>query len=265
MKKSILTGILALAAGASGMMAQATPPAAPPAAAAPAGPKGPAPKSQAELTAIQAMFAAQQQNNLDGVIKAADELMTKFADTEFKELALYLEAEAYAQKGDNTKAQLYSEQALAINPKSFQASIMLAELLGKQTRENDLDREEKLGKVEKYANDAIANVKDQPKPRPEAPDDQWAEFKKGIIARAHAAIGTAQLIRKKYEAAAAEFKLAVDKDPQPAFMVRQASALQSAGKNDEASALCDKILAEPNLHPQIKQVAQQIKAATVKK
>jgi len=263
MKKSILTGILALAAGASGMMAQATPPPAAPAA--PAGPKGPAPKSQAELTAIQAMFAAQQQNNLDGVIKAADELMTKFADTEFKELALYLEAEAYGQKGDNTKAQLYSEQALAINPKSFQANIMLAELLGKQTRENDLDREEKLGKVEKYAKDAMEYVKDAPKPNPQVPDEQWNEFKNGIVARGHVALGTAQLIRKKYDAAAAEFKLAVDKDPQPAFMVRQASALQSAGKNEEASALCDKILADPTLHPQIKQVAQQIKAATVKK
>jgi tetratricopeptide (TPR) repeat protein len=262
MKKSILTGVVAIAAGAAGLMAQATPPTAP---AAPAGPKQPAPKSQAELTAIQTMFAAQQKNDLDAVIKAADELMTKFADTEFKELALYMEAEAYSQKGDNTKAQVYSEQALALNPKSYQASIMLAELVVKQTRENDLDREEKLGKVEKYSKDAIEYVKDVPKPRPDVPDEQWSEFKKGIIARAHNAIGMGQLVRKKYDAAAAEFKLAVDNDPQPTFMVRQASALQSLGKNEEASALCDKILADPTLHPQIKQVAQQIKAATVKK
>jgi tetratricopeptide (TPR) repeat protein len=263
MKKSILTAMLALAAGVSGLMAQGTPPAAAPAA--PAAPKGPSPKSQPELNAIQAMFQAQQQNNLDGVIKAADELMTKFADTEFKELALYMEAEAYAQKGDNTKAQLFSEQALAINPKSYQASIMLAELLAKQTRENDLDREEKLGKVEKYAKDSMEYVKDVPKPNPQVTDDQWAEFKKGIIARAHAAIGTAQLIRKKYDVAAAEFKLAADNDPQPAFLVKEASALQSAGKNDEAAALCDKVLADPNLHPMIKQVAQQIKSNAVKK
>jgi len=264
MKKSILTGVLAIAT-ASGLMAQATPPTAPATPVAPAGPKQPAPKSQAELTAIQAMISAQQKNDLDGVIKAADELMTKFADTEFKELALNMEAEAYAQKGDNTKAQVYSEQALALNPKNYQAALMMAEMLGKQTRENDLDREEKLGKVEKYANDAITTVKDVPKPNPQVTDDQWNEYKKGIIARAHNAIGTGQLIRKKWDAAAAEFKLAVDNDPQPAFMVREASALQSAGKNEEAAALCDKVLAQPDLHPQIKQVAQQIKAATVKK
>jgi len=258
---------VALATGASALLARGTPPA--PAGAkqpaAPAGPKQPAPKSQAELTAIQAMFQAQQKNDLDGVIKAADELMTKFADTEFKELALYMESEAYMQKGDNTKAQLYSEQALALNPKGYQAGITLAEILAKQTRENDLDREEKLGKLEKYAKDAIENVKDVPKPNPQVTDDQWTEFKKGIVARAHNAMGMGQLIRKKYDAAVAEFKLAVENDPQPTFMVREASALQSAGKNEEASVLCDKILTEPNLHPQIKQVAMQIKSATAKK
>src|SRR5205823_4471922 len=148
---------------ASGLMAQAAAPA--------AGPKSPAPKSQPELTAIQAMFQAQ--GNPDNVIKAADELLTKFADTEFKELALYMEAEAYNQKKDPIKAQLYSEQALAVNPKSYQASIMLAELTVAQTKENDLDREEKLGKAEKYAKDAIAYVKDVPKPNPQVPDDQW--------------------------------------------------------------------------------------------
>src|SRR6266480_4611663 len=131
MKKSILTGVLVIAAGASGLMAQATPPTVP---VAPAAPKGPAPKSQAEVTAIQAMIQANQQNNPDGVIKAADELLTKFADTEYKELALNMEAEAYTQKGDNTKAQVYSEQVLALNPKNYQAALTVAELLGKQTR-----------------------------------------------------------------------------------------------------------------------------------
>jgi len=252
MKKSILSGILALAASASGLMAQGAAPAAA------AGPKQPTPKSQAEVTAIQAMFQAQQ-GGPDAVIKAADELLTKFADTEFKELAYYIQAEAYQQKNDLTKAQVIAEQAMALNPKSYQAAIMLSELITKQTRENDLDREEKLGKAEKYAKDAIVNSKDAAKPNDQVTDAQWADFKKGIAARAHNSIGLANLTRKKYEPAAAEFKLAADEDPQPAYLVREASALQSAGKNDDAAAICDKLLADPNLHPQIKQVATQIK------
>jgi len=47
--------------------------------------------------------------------------------------------------------------------------------------------------------------------------------------------------------------------------VRLASAYQLSGKNDEAAAIADKVIAAPDVHPQVKQVAQQIKAATTKK
>jgi tetratricopeptide (TPR) repeat protein len=252
MKRSILTGVLALIAGAACLMAQQPPPQ----------PKGPAPKSKAELDALQALF--QQANNPDAVIKLGDEFIAKFADTDFKENILNMEADAWHQKRDDTKAQIYSEQALSVNPKSYQASIMLAEVIAKQTRETDLDREEKLTKSDKYAKDAMENVKDAVKPNPQIPDAQWDEFKKGIVARAHGAIGIGDLARKKFADAAGEFKTAYDNDPQPAYMVQQASALQSGGKNDEAIALCDKVLADPQMHPAIKNVATQIRAAAVK-
>jgi tetratricopeptide (TPR) repeat protein len=247
MKRSVLTGILALAAGAAALMGQ---------------PKQPAPKSKAELEALQALF--QQANNPDGVTKLADEFLTKFADTDFKENILYMEADAWHQKKDDTKAQIFAEQALQINPKSYQADILLAEIIAKGTRENDLDLQEKLGKADKYAKDAIDTVKDAPKPNPQVQDAQWDDFKKSIVARGHAAIGIGNLARKKYPDAATEFKAAYDADPQPAYMVQQASALQSGGKNDEAIALCDKLLADPQLHPAIKNVATQVRANAVK-
>lgn len=250
MKRQILTGVLALAAGAAGLMAQN------------AAPKGPAPKSKAELEALQALFQAQ--GNPDAVIKAADDFITKFADTDFKETVFDMEADAYQQKHDPAKAQVYAEQALKANPKSYQASIMLAELITQGTRENDLDKAEKLKQSQQYANDAIADVKDATKPNPQITDAQWDEFKKSIVARAHNAIGMGALVNKKYDDAATEFKTAADNDPQPAFLVRQASALQSGGKNDAAIAICDKIIADPQAHPQIKQVAQQVRAAAVK-
>jgi tetratricopeptide (TPR) repeat protein len=251
MKRSILTGMLAMAAGAAALMAQNAP-----------APKGPAPKSKAELEAVQALFQAQ--GNPDAIIKAADDLITKFADTDFKDAALYMEADAYQQKHDNAKAQIYAEQAVTANPKSFQASILLAELIAQGTRENDLDKSEKLAQATKYANDAMAIVKDAPKPNPQITDPQWEEFKKSIVGRAHNVFGMGALVNKKYADAAAEFKTAAENDPQPAFIVREASALQAAGKNDEAIALCDKIVNDPQAHPQIKQVAQQIKAAAAK-
>ena len=87
MKRMILTGILAIGTGATCLMAQAT-----------AGPKGPAPKSKGEVEVLQALQAAG--GDLDKSIAATENLITKFADTDFKSITLYIEADAYQRKGD---------------------------------------------------------------------------------------------------------------------------------------------------------------------
>src|SRR5690348_6728190 len=103
MRRMILAGFVVFAAGITGLMAQQPAPKKD----APAQ-KGPAPKSQGELTAVQALFTAANNRDADGTIKAAEELLTKYADTDFKEIALYTEATAYQQKGDGVKAQIFA-------------------------------------------------------------------------------------------------------------------------------------------------------------
>jgi tetratricopeptide (TPR) repeat protein len=248
MKRMILAGILSVAAGASSLMAQDKPP---------------APKSAKELDAVKAMFAATQAGP-DQTIAAAESLITGFADTEFKELALFFEARAYQQKNDMVKAQVYAERVLEINPKNYQTTLMLGEVLAQTTRENDLDKEEKLTKAEKYLAATNESLKTAAKPNPQMSDKDWDDARQQMTAEAHSALGLIALTRKKYDVAVAEFKTASDLDPQPAYLVRQASALQSAGKNDEAIAICDKILADAQLHPQIRQVTQGVRAAAIK-
>ena len=252
MKRMILTGVLALCTGIPCLMAQA-----------PAAPKGPAPKSKAEVEALQALQAAQ--GNPDATIAACENLITKFADTDFKAVALFMEADAYEKKGDSEHMVIFAERTLEASPQNFQAALMLAKYYASHTRENDLDREEKLGKAEKYANSVIELMKTTPKP-PQIPDEQWPDVKKDISAEAYNTIGLANLVRKKYDASAASFKQAVDTNsrPEPAYMVRLASALASSGKNDEAIVWCDKVLGDANAHPQVKQVAQSIRTAAVK-
>jgi tetratricopeptide (TPR) repeat protein len=252
MKRMIFTGILAIGAGVACLMAQA------PAA------KGPAPKSKAELEALQALQAAA--NDPDKAIAAAENLITKFADTDFKAAALYVEADAYQRKKDFDHMVIYAERVIEADPKDFRASLMLADYYATHTRENDLDKEEKLGKSEKYANSVIEMMKTLPKPSPQITDEQWADVRKDSSAEAYNTIGLANLARKKYDAAAAGFKSAVETNsrPEPAYMVRLASALQLAGKHDEAITWCDKVLAVPDVHPTIKNLATQIRAGSVK-
>jgi tetratricopeptide (TPR) repeat protein len=260
----IFTGILTIGAGVTCLMAQAPPPAKGAAPAQASGPKAPAPKSKAEVEALQAMQAAV--NDPDKEIAAVENLITKFADTDYKAIALYMEAEAYQKKGDFDHMVICADRVLEINPSDFQSELMLAKYYASHTRENDLDREEKLGKAEKYANSVIEAMKTMAKPNPQIPDDQWADVRKDFAADGYNAIGLANLTRKKYDAAAAAFKSAVDTNsrPEPAYMVRLASALQSAGKNDEAIVWCDKVTAMPDAHPQVKSVAANIRALAVK-
>lgn len=227
--------------------------------------KGPKPKTNNEAKAIQAIFTASQQNNPDGVITAAEDCLAKFKDTEFKDTILFLEAQAYQQKGDKEKAQIYAERALASNANDYQAGLMLADLTIQGTREHDLDRDQKLAKAEKYANDAIASINSAEKPNPQLSDQQWTDIKKDMTAQGHDALGMAALDRKDYPKAITEFKTAVDgaANVQPAYEIRLASAYQSGGKNDEAIAVAEKVMNEEKTPQQFKSIAQAIRASAI--
>ncbi|MFN0169600.1 MAG: tetratricopeptide repeat protein [Bryobacteraceae bacterium] len=217
--------------------------------------KQPQPKSQKEVDAIQAMFQAQDP---DSRIKAAEALIVKFADTEFKALALYLIAASYEQKGDVEKMIVYAEETLKADPKDYKPMFMLAAGFAKRTREFDLDKEEKLGKAEKYAKEGIEAVKVAAKPNPSVTDEQWTAAKKDFEAQAHDALGQVAMVRKKYDVATQEFTTALTTagNPDPVTYIRLAQAHTMSGKPDDALAALDKLNAIADLHPQIKQAAQ---------
>jgi len=252
MKRIILAAAL-LAAGAVGLLAQPT--TAKPAAQAP---KGPMPKSPDELKALQAWQAALQAGDSDAIIKSVDDVLTRFPSTDFKSAVLETEAEAYKQKRDWAKAQIYADMALTADPQSFRAALMLAEIPAKHTGEHDLDKEESLTKGEGYAHQAITIVGAAPK-LPQLTDDQWAEYQKEIVGQAQDFIGLISVNRKNWDSAIAAFKAAIASTPEPAFKVHLADTLLQAGKLDDAIAVCDQITADPNVNPIIAKAAKSIK------
>lgn len=251
MKRILVAGMALLAASAC-LMAQA-----------PQAPQAPKP-SRGEAEAYNAMVMAQQQHNPDAVIAAAENLLTKYADTQFKDVALSLEADAYREKGDWEKCEIFAGRSLEANPKNYQASLTAGEVLVQHTRDTDLDRDDKLARADKYLNQALENIKAAAKPNPQVTDQQWADFQKEIAAQAQNDLGLAAMTSKKWDVAIADFKTAVEGDPQAAYMVRLASAYESSGKYDDAIAMCDKVLALPNLFPQIQQIATNIKAVATR-
>lgn len=240
MKRMILAGVLALVSGMTGLLAQQ---------------KQPTPKSEKEVAALQAMFSAQDP---DTRIKAAEEVLTKFADTEFKSIAMYLTAASYEQKNDFPKMAVWAEKTLEADPKNYATMLMLAGGIAKHSQEHDLDLEEKLGRSEKYAKTALELVNTAEKPNPQLTDEQWAGAKRELTAQAHETFGLIAMLRKKHDVAIAEFKQAVEgsSNADPTTVIRLARAYTVAGKPDDAVAVLDKVMASPETPAQIKQFAQ---------
>lgn len=247
MTRSFLTNtLLALAVSTSLLSAQT------------ANTKMPKPKNQKEGEAIMAMFQTQDP---DARIAAANNLITKFSETEFKATALYVASFSYQQKNDLENAIVYAEKCLESDPKFFGAMLTIASGLAQRTKEFDLDREEKLGRAEKMAKTALELIPTAPKPNPGIPDDQWELAKKDFVAQAHESMGMAALVRKKYDVCASEFAIAVAnaQQPDPSTLVRMANCNMKMQKWDEANVALDKALADPNAVPAVKRVATEMK------
>src|SRR5437773_6324421 len=79
-------------------------------------------KSKAEGEALQAVFKT---TTADERIQAAQSVLIKFADTEFKPLLLLTIAQSYQMKGDGDNTIIFAERVLKEgDPKSYEALLM---------------------------------------------------------------------------------------------------------------------------------------------
>lgn len=222
--------------------------------------KPPQIKSQKEAEAWNAVVNAQDP---DSRIAAVENLLTKFADTELKPYALSIATDSARQKNDFEKLMLYGERTLEADPKNYNTMFVLASAIAQRTREHDLDKEEKLKRAEKLANEGGEILKTAAKPNPQITDEQWAQAKKDFESQQHEALGLVAMVRKKYDVAINEFKAASDLNGDVAAMVRLGQAYNLAGKHEEAVAVLDKVMAGADTPVQVKQIAQAERARAI--
>jgi predicted Zn-dependent protease len=222
-------------------------------------------KSKAEATAVNAVIQAQDP---DSRIKAADELLAKFADTEYKPEILYMEAESYLTKNDIDKAVFYAEQALDADPKAFQADVLLAKAYAGMTHVNDLDKAEKLAKIQKYGQEGLDNVAGAAKPNAQLADAEWDATKKDLQGQCYYALAVAAIYGNKMDEANAHLQKVADLDTDITDLIRGARAMIDAKQYAAAIPWLDKVAADPKASAQVKQIANSDKArasAMVKK
>jgi tetratricopeptide (TPR) repeat protein len=206
------------------------------------------PKSKSEQDALIAIQAEQDPAQK---IAKVDAFVIKYADTEFKAWAYAQAADAADRSNDGAKVIIYSDLAIEADPKAYHPMIMESAEIARSTRENDLDKEEKLAKAEKLAKQALEIAPTAAKPNPQIPDDQWAEIQKEFVGDAHRDLGMIATVRKKYDVAITEFKAAVTvpAQPDPATFIRLAAAYTDNKQPDEALGVLAKMPASPQLAP----------------
>ena len=226
--------------------------------------KDPQVKSKKEAEAFQAMQQALQVGTPDSQLKAIEDFLTKFADTDFKVLLLTNAMQLAQQKRDTPLTITYAERVIEVDPKNFESYITMASETSNGAKEFDLDRAEKTAKVQKWAQTGLENVKTYPKPFSQLPDAQWAQQKATAAAQAHGALAMMAQVNKKMDDAIAEFKLSLESSPDPVMMFRLGEAYMKASKWDESTAAFDKVLAAADTPPQVKQYAEQRKVEVAK-
>jgi tetratricopeptide (TPR) repeat protein len=215
----------------------------------------------------EALMAIQSEQDPAAKIAKVDAFITKYADTQFKAWAYGQAADAADRMKDGgPKVIIYSELAIESDPKAYNSMLMVSAELARSTRENDLDKDEKLAKAVKYAKQAMEIIPTVANPNPsKVTDDQWDEVKKEFTANAHRNLGMVASVQKKYDVEIAEFKQATEipHDPDPANYVRLAAAYNDNKQPDEALAVLAKIT-NPQLKPFVDKEAkrsQDLKAA----
>jgi len=212
-------------------------------------------KSQKELEAIQKILQAPDDRSR---IKAAEELIQNFADSEFKGFALQMATLSAQQLNDYEQMMVYGERTLEVDPNNFAVMLTMASAMAQRTRKFDLDKEEKLQRATDLVNKAMGILENAPRPNPQVSDQQWEAAKRDFRAQGYEALGLVALAREDYPKAIEWFKKAIDTgvSPNPATKLRLAAAYNMVGNHDEAIATLDDVLADPQLHPQLREIAQ---------
>jgi tetratricopeptide (TPR) repeat protein len=225
------------------------------------GQNAPRPKSQKELDGLKAIDAAP---SVDVKLQKIDDFLTAFADSEYKLILLDNAVGMASEKGDYPLTMAWGQRVLDVNPNSYIAMLSLATVTAKNTREFDLDKDQKLTQADKWAHGALDGLKTAQRPF-FVPEDKWVEVKKGYEASCHQALGMIAQVRKKYDVAATEFQTAFDIAPEPTYLVRAGESYMKGAKYDNALAAFDKVLATPDLNPMVKQVTENMKRDTLRR
>jgi tetratricopeptide (TPR) repeat protein len=240
----VLLGGLVAAQQNPAPMAPAQPaPAAQPAPTVPPAPAYKAPpqaRSQAEYQAYQ---DASQLKDAAAIEAAANSFAAKFKDSELRFLLYCRAMSEYQTLGQPERAIAMGRKALSISPDDPATMAQVGSLLAEQTKDTDLDRNERLNEALLDSQRALQKVDTDLVLPANTPPERVEEIKTLIRSTAYGTIGSVDLVKGNYADAEKNLKQALDqtpKSPDVIFELRYAIALDQQKKYPEALAAANK-------------------------
>jgi tetratricopeptide (TPR) repeat protein len=207
-------------------------------AAAPQGKRPPAAKTQPEFEAYK---AAAGQTDPAGLEKAADDFATKFPESELRTLVYTAAMQRYQQANNAVKMMEMARKVLAIDADDPAALVGVAQALAEQTRETDLDKDQKIAEAKKDAERALVTV-DTDVPSSGYSPEQINGFKGFVRSEAYFILGTLSFKASNWAEAEVNLRKSIDAFPQQPDTVaifRLAVALDMQNKIPEAMKYAD--------------------------
>ena len=208
-----------------------------PAQGAPSGATVPAPavqhqpqaKSKEEFDAYNAAAAKTDPAQLDA---AADEFAQKFPNSELKELLYVRAMNLYQQQNNSGKIIATGRKAIALNHTNPVSLVAVASALVMDTRESDLDRDNRYAEAAKDAQTALDNIETGLMVPPGVQPAQIAAAKANLRSISYDTLGVIAMNKKDYAAAEQSFQKAADlmKDQPDAVVYLRLSVAQDNEK-----------------------------------
>jgi tetratricopeptide (TPR) repeat protein len=192
-------------------------------------------KTRPEYDAYMAAHA--QINDSAAMEKAANDFNTKFPDSELRVL-LYRDAmHAYQRDNKGDKILEMGRQVLKLAPNDPEAMGIVAEVIVEQTKDTDLDKDQKLAEAAKLAQRALETVDTEISLPSGITPEQADGFKRLLRSNAYATIGTTQYNKENFKDAEGSYRKSIDAYPEqidPIIVLRLALSLDKQTKYAEA-------------------------------
>lgn len=264
--KHILTTAALLLSAAFAVAQTAAPAAQAPAAqsaASPAAKKQPQPKTQAEYDAFKAAAAEQDPGKLEA---AATDFAQRFPASELRAYLFQMAMGQYQNAGNAVKALEMARAVVRYDPENAVALATAGQILVERTRDDDLDREERLDEATTDAKSALLYSAAIPAPGNMTPE-QFAAALSQLRGTAHEVLGTVYFKRGDYFNAIKEYNAAVAEEKEHTDAVvylRLSVANDKINDLIDAMTAADKAIAASEKGSEVHQLAEQEKARLVK-